>query len=123
MRQIPRLEVRCGRGAHAEVFRGPGGDWNASALVRVPPKLLITGASGFVGRALTLQAAARGLPLRIALRRPELELAQGFERRRFPGWTPIPNGREALEGVAVVAHCRRPRACITRNIERFIGGI
>ena len=97
------------------MFRRPGGDWLASALVRVPPRLLITGASGFVGRALTLQAAARGLPLRIALRRPEVDLPAGFETARISGLDADTEWGAALEGVAVVAHCAA-RAHVLREV-------
>jgi nucleoside-diphosphate-sugar epimerase len=71
----------------------------------VPPRLLITGASGFVGRALTLQAAARGLPLRVALRRPEIDLPAGVEAARISALDADTEWGAALEGVAVVAHC------------------
>jgi nucleoside-diphosphate-sugar epimerase len=81
----------------------------------VPPRLLITGASGFVGRALTLQAAARGLPLRIALRSPEIGFPAGVEAARISALDADTEWGAALEGVAVVAHCAA-RAHVLREV-------
>jgi nucleoside-diphosphate-sugar epimerase len=81
----------------------------------VPSRLLITGASGFIGRALTLQAVARGLPLRIALRRPDVDLAAGFETARISGLDADTEWGAALDGVAVVAHCAA-RAHVLREV-------
>jgi len=81
----------------------------------VPSRLLITGASGFIGRALTLQAVARGLPLRIALRRPDVDLAAGFEPARISGLDADTEWGAALDGVAVVAHCAA-RAHVLREV-------
>jgi nucleoside-diphosphate-sugar epimerase len=81
----------------------------------VPSRLLITGASGFIGRALTLQAVARGLPLRIALRRPDVDLAARFETARISGLDADTEWGAALDGVAVVAHCAA-RAHVLREV-------
>ena len=79
------------------------------------PKLLITGASGFVGRALALQAAAREFPLRVALRRPEVQFRPRFDAARISALDADTEWEAALEGVDVIAHCAA-RAHVMREL-------
>jgi nucleoside-diphosphate-sugar epimerase len=83
----------------------------------VLPRLLITGASGFVGRALALQAAARALPLRIALRGTEAQLPAQLDAARISGLDANTEWGAALEGVDVIAHCAA-RAHVMRELSR-----
>lgn len=68
-----------------------------------PMRVLVTGANGFVGRALCAEALACGLAVRGAVRRPcelpggtELHVVKDLDDRN--GW------REALSGVSAVIH-------------------
>jgi nucleoside-diphosphate-sugar epimerase len=87
----------------------------ARVQVRVPPRLLITGASGFVGRALAFQAAARALPLRIALRRSEAQFPAQLDAARISGLDANTEWGAALEGIDVIAHCAA-RAHVMREL-------
>jgi nucleoside-diphosphate-sugar epimerase len=81
----------------------------------VTPRLLITGASGFVGRELALQAVARGFPLRVALRRPEHQFPSSIEATRISALDGNTEWGAALEGVDVIAHCAA-RAHVMREL-------
>jgi len=68
-------------------------------------KLLITGASGFVGRWVALEAAARGLPVRVAVRRTDTGFAAGTDLVRVAGLDAQTDWSEALRNIDVVVHC------------------
>jgi nucleoside-diphosphate-sugar epimerase len=68
-------------------------------------KLLITGASGFVGRALAIESTARAMSGRGATRRIEGKFPANFEIVQVTGLEPDTDWANALEGVSVVAHC------------------
>jgi len=87
-----------GSRAHAEVFRGPGGDWNASALVACHLSCSSLERPGFVGRALTLQAAARDFHCALPLDALNLNSHKDLKRRRFRAGRRY-RMEEALEGV------------------------
>jgi UDP-glucose 4-epimerase len=78
-----------------------------STMSEAQSKLLITGASGFIGRRLAAQAAARGWPQRLAARRAVhpvpaergIEVAPVGEIDGGTDWT------EALRDVGVIIHC------------------
>ena len=65
--------------------------------------VLVTGASGFVGRALVERLLADGVPTLAAVRRAAV-LPAGARRAHAPNLGPDADWRAALEGVACVAH-------------------
>jgi nucleoside-diphosphate-sugar epimerase len=78
------------------------------------PKLLITGASGFVGRIAVAALAADGHAIRAAVRRqPEPAFAAGVEVVRHPDlsegfdWQPLLDGVDRVIHLAGVAHTGR----------------
>ena len=75
----------------------------------MPSLVLITGASGFVGRALVAQLARTGRPVRVALRRTVLagapEFAPSVQAVQVGELAPATDWRTALEGVGGIVHC------------------
>jgi len=65
-------------------------------------KLLVTGASGFVGRALIAEALARGIPVRAAVRRPDLNAS--VERIVVGEIDDRTDWSSALAGCSAVVH-------------------
>ena len=65
--------------------------------------VLVTGANGFVGRAVCAQALARGMTVRGAVRSPCV-LPAGVERQVLEGLGEQSDWRAALAGIAVVVH-------------------
>lgn len=68
------------------------------------PSILVTGANGFVGRALIGRGARDGLRLRAAARRGLSHWPAGVESVLTPDLAPGANWRPALEGADVVVH-------------------
>jgi nucleoside-diphosphate-sugar epimerase len=68
------------------------------------PLLLVTGATGFVGRAVVARALAKGLRVRVAGRRPDSWPA-GVEERLVGDFAGPVDWPPALAGVDLVAHC------------------
>jgi nucleoside-diphosphate-sugar epimerase len=68
-------------------------------------RVLVTGASGFVGRALVTRLAQAGMPVRTALRQwpcvplPDVDMVQVGDLHATTDW------RSAIEGVDAVVHC------------------
>jgi len=72
----------------------------------IPGLSLLTGGSGYVGRALAARLSADGVPVRLALR-PSASaagLGERFERAAILGLTPDQDWSAALAGVQVVVH-------------------
>ncbi|CAA7621179.1 NAD-dependent epimerase/dehydratase family protein [Magnetospirillum sp. SS-4] len=65
--------------------------------------VLVTGASGFVGRPLCRRLAELGLPVAGAAR-PGARLPDGIESRRVAGLSPTTNWSAALAGMSAVVH-------------------
>lgn len=65
-------------------------------------RFLVTGASGFVGRALCAELVRRGLPVRAAVR--EGAVPEGCERVRVNGLSDVTDWTAALAGVSTVIH-------------------
>ncbi|WP_119168673.1 NAD-dependent epimerase/dehydratase family protein [Algihabitans albus] len=75
----------------------------ASVLAKAP--VAVTGASGFIGRALVKRLSARAIPLRLLLRRPDPELeALGVEVVRG-ALDREDSLRRLLDGAATLVHC------------------
>jgi nucleoside-diphosphate-sugar epimerase len=71
----------------------------------VPPlKILVTGATGFVGRALLPRLVEEGCQVRAALRAPSQALPAGVEAMQVGEIGPRTDWREALAGVGAVVH-------------------
>jgi len=68
-------------------------------------RLLVTGATGFVGRALVNRAALDGLQLRATARRQKTDWPPGVEIASVGDLAPATDWRTALDGVDVVVHC------------------
>ena len=66
-------------------------------------RVLVTGANGFIGRALSRELLRRGRRVRAAVRR-EAELPDGCASRVVGDIGPDTDWREALEGIDAVAH-------------------
>lgn len=81
----------------------------------MPARLLVTGASGFVGRAVAIRAATDGWQVRASTRQAHVILpsgvqpATGLELEAGTDW------RAALDGVATVVHCAA-RVHVMRDI-------
>lgn len=78
-------------------------------------KLLVTGATGFIGRTLVREALARGLPVRAALRRETDRIAgcpSAFvgELGADPSWDEALRDRETIVHLAARVHVMRERA-------------
>src|SRR5579872_4699458 len=76
-------------------------------------RILVTGASGFVGRAFVSAFAQDGRALRAAVRRtPQYPFPQGVEVVRLPDlsqsfdWTPLLDGTDRVVHLAGIAHTR-----------------
>jgi nucleoside-diphosphate-sugar epimerase len=67
--------------------------------------ILVTGATGFVGRAVTAHLASAGAPTRAAVRSPSAALPPGVERQVVGDLDAAADWRPALRGVATVVHC------------------
>jgi nucleoside-diphosphate-sugar epimerase len=80
----------------------------------VPTKILVTGASGFLGRAFALHATARGLALRAAVRHLDQVSDQHVETVAMPKIDAETDWSEALQGITAVVHCAA-RAHVTRE--------
>jgi len=76
--------------------------------------LLITGASGFVGRALAIESAAKAITGRVATRQSGGNFPAGFQNVQITGLEPDTDWGSALAGVSVVAHCAA-RVHVTRD--------
>jgi nucleoside-diphosphate-sugar epimerase len=74
-------------------------------MSEVQSKLLITGASGFIGRRLAALAAARGLPTRLATRTPDSMSAAGSDVVQTPALDGDADWMRVLQGIDAVAHC------------------
>ncbi len=86
------------------------------------PTILVTGASGTVGREVAKRLAARGAPARLALRDPSrgVEGAEALERVRFDFHDPS-GFAEALRGVGRVFLLRPPQlADVRRDFDPFL---
>lgn len=70
--------------------------------------VLVTGASGFIGAALTPALARAGLPVRAASRRPGLTMPAGVDAVVLGELGPDLDWSRALEGVGVVIHLAGP---------------
>jgi UDP-glucose 4-epimerase len=68
------------------------------------PTILVTGASGFVGRALLPRLAADGYRVRATVRRPGTELPAGVHAVAIGDLTDEPDWRIVLAGVDAVVH-------------------
>ena len=68
------------------------------------PIILVTGASGFVGRALLARLALEGYRVRGAVRRPDTALAAGAEPVAIGDLMHAPDWRSTLAGVDLVVH-------------------
>lgn len=68
-------------------------------------RVLITGASGFLGGALTRRLVAKGWPLRLAMRRPYTGSPTDVEVVQVPTLEPETDWRKAVEGVTTIVHC------------------
>lgn len=69
-----------------------------------PRTLLVTGATGFVGRTLVLRLLAEGRAVRAAVRRPDAPLPAGVEAVSVPEIGPATDWSAALRGVDAVVH-------------------
>lgn len=78
-----------------------------------PLRMLVTGANGFVGRALCATAAAAGLTVR-GLVRQQGQMPAGVEQHIVEGLDELGSLRAALEGVDVVVHAAA-RAHVLRD--------
>jgi nucleoside-diphosphate-sugar epimerase len=68
-------------------------------------KVLVTGATGFVGLALVNRLAIEGVQVRATVRRPATNFSSDVESTLVCDLAPDTNWRAALDGVGVVAHC------------------
>ena len=68
-------------------------------------RLLVTGASGFVGRAVVQRAAGKGLALRVATRQTVSGWPAGVENVPGLELAPGTDWSEALAGITEVVHC------------------
>jgi nucleoside-diphosphate-sugar epimerase len=68
-------------------------------------KLLITGATGFIGGALTALALTRGYAIRVAVRRSKVQFADAIEVVTGLSLDSVTNWDAALQGVSTVIHC------------------
>ena len=76
------------------------------------PCVLVTGASGFVGKALTSHLAAHGWRVRTASRQPTIETGPGVSWTPMPDlsqpcdWSPLLHGVDHVVHLAGIAHSR-----------------
>jgi nucleoside-diphosphate-sugar epimerase len=68
-------------------------------------RLLITGASGFLGGALTRRLVGEGRPLRLVMRRSYTSTPTAVEVIQVPTLEPETDWRKAVEGVTTIVHC------------------
>jgi NAD(P)-dependent dehydrogenase (short-subunit alcohol dehydrogenase family) len=73
--------------------------------------ILVTGASGFIGRALVLYLAERGFAVRAASRRPSpvgegIEAVPSPDLAGSPDWAPLLEGIDVIVHTAAIAHTR-----------------
>ena len=71
----------------------------------MPARLLVTGSSGFVGRAVANRAAADGWQVRASTRQADVSLPAGVQPATGLDLTAGTDWRAALDGVAAVVHC------------------
>ena len=69
------------------------------------PRVLVTGASGFVGRAVAERFAREGHSVRAPIRKPTAILPVGVECVRGADLDPASDWRGALAGVDIIVHC------------------
>lgn len=69
------------------------------------PRLLVTGAGGFVGRAVVARAAADGWAVRACTRQPRTDWPAGVEALHGLNLEPDTDWTDALAGVQAVVHC------------------
>lgn len=68
-------------------------------------KILVTGASGFVGRALVAELTTRGHAVRVAVRQPGLHWPEGVDVALPSQFGPEADWAHALHGIDAVVHC------------------
>lgn len=68
-------------------------------------RVLITGASGFLGCALARHLVVEGRPLRLAMRRSYAGSPTSVEVIQVPTLEPETDWRKAVEGIATIVHC------------------
>lgn len=68
-------------------------------------RVLITGATGFLGGALTERLIAEKRPLRVAMRRPQIQCSSDLDVVLVPDLEPDTDWGKAVEDIAVVVHC------------------
>lgn len=68
-------------------------------------RVLITGATGFLGGALTQRLIAEKRSLRVAVRRPQIQCSSDLDVVLVPDLEPDTDWEKAVEGIAVVVHC------------------
>ncbi|ASL43330.1 N-acetyl-alpha-D-glucosaminyl-diphospho-ditrans,octacis-undecaprenol 4-epimerase [Burkholderia sp. AD24] len=66
--------------------------------------ILVTGATGFVGRAVVAELARKGVAVRACVRRPDAAVPEGAQSVQIADLSAELNWRDALAGVSAVVH-------------------